>query len=87
MAAPKGNKFGKGRPLGSHNKSNVAAREAFQMAFEGMGGVEKLMLWAQKNSTEFYKLYGRLIPVDTTSGGDKIKGGSGVVTYVLPDKL
>lgn len=33
-------------------------------AFERKGGVDALLTWADDNPTEFYKLCGRLIPVD-----------------------
>lgn len=74
-----------GRKKGVTNKVNVLAREAFQLAFEGLGGVPNLMKWAQANSTEFYKLYGRLIPVDTTSGGDKIDLSHININIVRPE--
>lgn len=61
-----------GRPKGSPNKVNALAREAFQLAFEGLNGVSGLIKWAKQNETEFYKLYGRLIPIDTTSNGEPI---------------
>lgn len=65
----KGHKTG-GRTAGTPNKTTVAAREAFQMAFDGLGGPEHLQKWAKENPTEFYKLYGRLIPVDVNAKGD-----------------
>lgn len=59
---------GKGRPPGIPNKTTRAAREAFQFAFDGMGGAEALRDWGKANPGEFYKLYARLIPVDHTGG-------------------
>lgn len=55
---------GKGRKPGVPNKTTKAAREAFQFAFDEIGGPHKLAEWAGDNLTEFYKLYGRLIPVE-----------------------
>ena len=66
---------GPGRPKGVPNKSTIAAKEAFQLAFDKMGGWERLAQWAMQDSDnmkEFYKLYARLIPQDVTSGGDKL---------------
>lgn len=66
---------GPGRPKGVPNKSTIAAKEAFQLAFDKMGGWERLAAWAMEdrdNMKEFYKLYARLIPQDVTSGGDKL---------------
>lgn len=58
---------GKGRPKGALNKTTVAAREAFQLAFDSLDGPDGLAAWARDNQTEFYKLYGRLIPVDVNA--------------------
>lgn len=57
---------GKGRPKGVKNKVTAAAREAFTLAFEGLGGVKALTAWARGNKTEFFKLYARLIPTEVT---------------------
>lgn len=62
MAFQKGNKQGKGRT--GPNKTTRTAKEAFAAAFEGVGGVERLILWAKLNPTDFFKLYARLIPVE-----------------------
>lgn len=65
----KGHKTG-GRQEGTRNKATLAAREAFQHAFDHIGGPESLATWAKENLTEFYKLYGRLIPVDIQAKGN-----------------
>ena len=67
----------KGRPKGAVNKSTKSAREAFQLAFEGLGQ-GALLTWAQANPTEFFKLYARLIPVEHV--GD---GGEGPINTVV----
>lgn len=36
--------------------------EAFQEAFDLIGGVPALAYWGVHNRTEFYKLYGKLLP-------------------------
>ena len=56
---------GPGRPAAVPNKMTVAAKEAFNLAFEGIGGVDGLIKWASqnaKNRSLFYTLYARLIP-------------------------
>lgn len=63
MAAPKGTRPPGGSRKGKPNKTTVAAREAFQMAFDESGGPVELAIWAKENRTEFYKLFARLIPV------------------------
>lgn len=60
---------GKGRPKGSQNKTTVKVKEAFETAFEELGGVPALVEWARKEPTEFYKQYAKLLPVQIT--GDK----------------
>lgn len=60
---------GKGRPKGSQNKSTVKVKEAFEAAFEALGGVDALVTWGATEKSEFYKLYSRLLPVQIT--GDK----------------
>ncbi len=54
----------RGRKPGTMNADTKAAKEAFAMAFEGVGGVPALTRWAKKNPTEFFKLYSKLIPVE-----------------------
>ena len=57
-------KPGPGRPKGSKDKLTRDAKQAFQYAFDKLGGADKLAEWAQENTTDFYKLFARLIPVD-----------------------
>lgn len=64
----KGRKTG-GRQKGSPNKATKAVKEIFEEAFEGVGGAKALITWAKENLTEFYKLYARLIPVNTQISG------------------
>ncbi len=61
-----------GRPKGSQNKTTVAAKEALQMAFDGIGGVPALIAWAmdEKNQGEFYKIYTKLLPLERKHTGE-----------------
>ena len=36
--------------------------DAFHDAFDLIGGVPRLAYWAHQNPTEFYKLYGKMLP-------------------------
>lgn len=36
--------------------------QAFQHAFEMIGGVSRFALWADQNPSDFYKLYARMLP-------------------------
>ena len=85
-------KFGpgnKGRPKGTPNKLTRAAKEAFQLAFDQLGGVDKMVEWAQSdpdNLKAFYSLYSKLIPVDVTSGGNAIPTPTFILAHGKPEK-
>jgi len=49
------------------NKTTAAVKEALTMAYEGIGGVETMKLWAQDNQTEFYKLWSKLLPQEVNA--------------------
>ena len=44
--------------------------EAFQRAFDMIGGVERLTLWAHENPGDFFRLYAKLLPATTVNLGD-----------------
>lgn len=70
---------GKGRKPGAKNKFGQEAKEAFALAFEGIGGVPALTQWARNNKETFYKLYSKLIPVELHGTG------KGMVNIVISD--
>ena len=76
---------GPGRPRGSQNKVTRAAKEAFVMAFESLGGVESLTAWARRHPGDFYRLYARLIPTDTHVTGEARAPVTIVVRGVKPE--
>ena len=41
--------------------------QTFQHAFEMIGGVPRLAVWADSNPSDFFKLYGRLLPTSNSS--------------------
>jgi hypothetical protein len=49
----RGRKTG-GRAKGTPNKVTASAREAIELAFDGLGGVGALTEWARANKGEFY---------------------------------
>ena len=57
---------GKGRPKGSVNKTTASTKAALTDAFEKLGGVASLVAWGRKNRSEFYKLWGKLVPQEVT---------------------
>ena len=50
-----------GRPKGSLNKSTASATEAFDLAFQGLGGWKRLQTWAEDNYGDFIKIFGKRI--------------------------
>lgn len=57
---------GKGRKKGTKNKTTESVKTALTLAFQGMGGVPALKVWASENPTEFYKLWAKMLPKDMT---------------------
>lgn len=41
------------------------AQEVFRLAFQGIGGLPRLMMYADRNPGQFYKLYARLLTAPT----------------------
>ena len=55
---------------------------AFTSAFELIGGVPRLALWAHTDPTTFYKLYARLLPSQASSALGE--SNTLVIKHVLP---
>lgn len=72
-----------GRKPGSKNKTTILVKEALEKAFIELGGVPALVAWGRKNQTEFYKLWGRMLPKEIKAEIDGPET-SGVIVY-LPD--
>jgi hypothetical protein len=62
--------------------SRKRVAQAFSDAFELIGGVSRLAEWADKNETDFYKLYAKLMP--TAASGDMSETNERVIRHVLP---
>lgn len=60
---------GKGRVKGSKNKTTTAVKEALTAVYAKKGGDAALLTWAKENETEFYKLWGRMLPMEHTGEG------------------
>jgi hypothetical protein len=72
MGKGKPPKTGKGRQKGSVNKTTASVKEALTVAFAERGGVPALVQWANEQPTEFYKLWGRMMPTEVEAA---VKGG------------
>lgn len=70
-------------------KSDGFSREdvvgAFQSAFEIIGGVNRLALWANANPDKFYPLYSKLLPATTIALGNP--GVLEIVHRIAPTAL
>ena len=54
----------------------------FETAFEMIGGVPRLAVWADTNPSEFFKLYGRLLP---NSSSTELEGDQTIrIEHALP---
>lgn len=52
----------KGRPKGTPNKFTGTVKQQVLDTFMAIGGAEAMATWAGENKTEFYKLFGKLLP-------------------------
>lgn len=73
-----------GSKLPSELRGKKAAN-AFQQAFDLIGGVPRLALWADKNPTAFFSLYSKLIPSSVKA---EIQGTIKIdAPWMNPDRL
>lgn len=65
MPRPKGQAKIGGREKGTPNKTTATVREAFENAFRILQDdeVANVITWGKNNTTEFYKLSSKLIPM------------------------
>jgi hypothetical protein len=65
---------GPGRPKGSQNRVQKAAKEAIEAAAEGLGGSDRLIAWAQEdaqNERVFWgTIYPKLLPLTASITGN-----------------
>jgi hypothetical protein len=61
------------------------AAKAFQQAFEMIGGVPRLALWADQNPTKFYTLYSKLVPA--TAEVHEKRDINSTITWASPSRL
>lgn len=56
-----------GKPKGTKNKQTVAVKQCIINAFEHIGGVQNLAIWAEANPTDFYtKMWVKVMPTEVT---------------------
>ncbi len=69
MPFAKGRKRTGGRPKGKPNHHTIAVKAALEEAFNELDGVAGLIKFARKYPIEFYKLWGKLLPVTAEISG------------------
>lgn len=61
-------KRGRGRLKGELNKITLSQKEAYDFAFNQLGGGAGLLKWAMDgNITDFYKLYAKMLPTNMST--------------------
>jgi len=82
-----GRRPGAGKKKGMVHAKTRAAKEAIELAFEGIGGVPRLIEWADANPDAFFSsLFPKLLPVQVNHAdneGGKLSGI--VVSFVRTD--
>jgi len=72
-------------PRGLRRKEDGFNRQqvvnAFQQAFERIGGITRLTLWASANPNLFYPLYAKLLPSTSVTIGDN---ANVIIQHVIP---
>lgn len=68
-------KRGPGRPKGSQNKIGLSAKQMIAAAAEGLGGMNRIIAWAQEdpaNEKAFWsQIYPKLVPHEVTGADGK----------------
>lgn len=84
-------KFGKGnpgKPKGALSKTTKTAKEAIALAAEGLGGVKRLVAWAQEdpvNERAFWSsIYPKLIPVQIAGDDENPLRHSIRIEFIKP---
>lgn len=86
----KGLKTG-GRKKGTPNKTTAVAKEAIELAAEGIGGVERLIDWVKEdpgNERVFWsQMYTKLLPLqaDVTSNGETLNQPTTIILKAAHD--
>ena len=70
IGRPKGTPKTGGRQKGTQNRTTTAAKEAIEMAAEGLGGYKRMIEWAKEdpiNERTFWgTMYPKLLPLQVT---------------------
>lgn len=71
----------RGRPPGTPNKTSKQAKDNIVAVFDKMGGVPRMLKWANANPDDFYsKVYPKLLAIQVVGAGPN---GEHLITPVL----
>jgi hypothetical protein len=84
--AGKGGDFGGGRPKGSPNKITASCRQALQLAFDGVGGVDGLIKWIKASDENRAAFYTRVYPKLAGTGREDTLGDHTIGHYIISDR-
>lgn len=59
-----------GRKKGTPNKTTTEVKAALIEAFDELGGVDALAKWGAENPTEFYKLWVKILPTQSSDSDE-----------------
>lgn len=71
-----------GRKAGTPNVLTVRAKDALELAFDGLGGVPALIEFGRQYPQDFYKLWVRLLPAEVALASPDNKSISISIGYV-----
>jgi len=75
-----------GRQKGTPNKATATVKEALVRAYTAIGSDEAFALWATTNQTEFYKLWGRMLPQEVSGPGGGPIEFAGITREIVRSK-
>jgi hypothetical protein len=92
MARSSAAKAGRGRPRGSANKITNEAKRAMLMAFDKLGGVDRLVAWVKEDKANEFAYYTKMFPkllprpaVDVVPAPEPPAPVKGAYTWKTPD--
>jgi len=81
---------GAGRPKGSKNKTTATAKSIIEAAAQGLGGADRLLIWAQEapeNERAFWtNIFPKLMPLQVNGPGDEGEHIHKIVSEVVYPK-
>lgn len=61
-----------GRRKGTPNKTTATVKAALVEAFDKLGGVPELVKWGKANPSQFYALWGKMLPTEVKNADGSV---------------